>query len=278
MCLRMCRMCLCLRVCRGRTLTQQGQPSTTTTSGSAGLSPGPALPEASLLQRQANWLAPARSELLRRAHIARRRHVLDLGSGYGAVMPELARRAGGHVIALDRVWEALQVQPRLARTDQVVADALRLPFPSGTLDLVFSQVTLLWVAPLAAAISEVWRVLMPGGLLIALEPDYGGMIEYPPEVSSRPLWLAGLQRAGADPHVGRKLPGLLARQGFRVSVSLFDTLFEAETARFAFLRGLPLTEDERRQLDEREQAAEASVGTWQQVAHLPFFLVRATKP
>jgi SAM-dependent methyltransferase len=193
-------------------------------------------------------------------------------------MPELARRAGGHVIALDRVWEALRMQPRLARTGQVAADALRLPFRSATLDLVFSQVTLLWVAPLATAIAEAWRVLMPGGVLIALEPDYGGMMESPPEVSTRSLWLTGLQRAGADPYVGRKLPGVLARQGFRVNVSLFDTLFEAEATRFAFLRDLPLSEDERRQLEASERMAEASVGSWQQIAHLPLFLVRATKP
>ena len=41
----------------------------------------PSLPPAALLHQQAEWLAPARSRLLRRAHIARCRHVLDLGCG-----------------------------------------------------------------------------------------------------------------------------------------------------------------------------------------------------
>ena len=241
--------------------------------------PHPALPASSLLQQQADWLAPARAQLWRRIHIARRRRVLDLGTGYGAVVPELVRRAGGPIVALDIEWEALRAQQRLPGASHLAADAVQLPFCSNSFDLIFTQLTLLWVAPLAAAIGEIWRALMPGGVLVAIEPDYGGMIEYPAEVYSRPLWLAGLQRAGADPYVGRKLPGLLTQQGFRVDISLFDTLFEPDRARFDFLHDLPLTEAERRQLAQIERVSgERSADTWGQVAHLPFFLVRATKP
>ena len=64
-----------------------------------------------LLRRQAAWLAPARARLLRRVAVARRRSVLDLGGGYGAVTGELVRRAGGTVVALDHTLEALQASP-----------------------------------------------------------------------------------------------------------------------------------------------------------------------
>jgi hypothetical protein len=44
------------------------------------------------------------------------------------------------------------------------------------------------------------------------------------------------------------------------------------------LRGLPLTPSELRRLARAEAAAQAMTLPWQQVAHLPFMLVTATKP
>jgi SAM-dependent methyltransferase len=164
-----------------------------------------------------------------------------------------------------------------ASVPRVAGDAVRLPFCDASLDLIFSQLSLLWISPLAQAIAEIRRALMPGGVLVALEPDYGGMIEHPPEVRTRELWLDGLSRAGADPYVGRKLPGLLARQGFSVQVGLFDTLGPADSARFDFLAELPLTPAERERLRRVQDAAQHLSGPWATVAHLPFVLIRATK-
>jgi SAM-dependent methyltransferase len=241
------------------------------------MSPPAAVPSAALLQHQAEWLAPARARLLRRIHIARRERVLDLGAGRGAVTAELARRAGGTVVALDCAIEALdEIQAEGAHL--VGGDARRLPFPPAHFDLVFSQLTTLWINDIAAAVQEVWRVLMADGVWIALAPDYGGMMEHPPEITTRELWIAGLQRAGADPHVGRKLPGLCAEQGFEVRVDLFNSLRPPATQRFNLLRGLPLTAEERTQLDHIERQAETLTGPWSQVVHLPFFLITATKP
>jgi SAM-dependent methyltransferase len=237
-----------------------------------------ALPSREALQRQARWLAPARAQLLRRVHIARRRRVMDLGAGYGVVVPELVRRAGGYVAALDRAREALhRGKDLLAGAGPVTGDAAHLPFQDGAFDLVLSQVTLLWSGTPEAAVAEIRRVLAPNGALVALEPDYGGLMEYPPAVESRDLWLKALDRAGADPYIGRKLPGLLAQQGFEVRVSLFDTLVPPAATRFEFLRGLPLTPPERDRLASIERFAATPTEPWRQVAHLPFFLIRAVR-
>lgn len=237
-----------------------------------------ALPAPDLLTQQAEWLAPARSRLLRQVGIAHRRCVLDLGAGYGAVTGELVQRAGGAVVALDRAVHALRtdVTP-FAGSDRCGGDAVRLPFASETFDLIFSQLTLLWVSPLDLALDEIARILAPGGAFIALEPDYGGMIEHPPEIATRDLWIAGLTRAGADPYIGRKLPEMLAARGFSVNVSLFDTLYAPSPARFDFLRDLSLTESERAALERIEQEALMQRSPWSQAAHLPFFLVTSIK-
>ena len=246
----------------------------------------PALPSRELLCEQAAWLAPARSRLLRRVGIATRQRVLDVASGPGAVTGELAARcaAGGSVVALDRSRDALThvaaspretggSQPLATRVHPVQAEAQRLPFPDATFDLAFCQFTLMWLAP-STVVAELARVLEPGGAIVAIEPDYGGMIEYPPEIATRSLWRTGLSRAGADAEIGRRLPGLFAAAGFRVHVELLDRLMPPSRTRFALLRGLPLAQDELHQLDAIErQAASRDAGVL--VAHLPIFLLTA---
>ena len=243
-----------------------------------------ALPSAALLKQQAQWLAPARARLLRNIAIAHRQRVLDLGAGHGAVTPELVRRAGGRksVIALDHDLAAMRASPGAFEGALCVdGNSRHLPFTSGTFDLVFSQLTLLWIVPLAAAIGEIWRILASGGVLVALEPDYGGMIEYPTDITSRCLWIKAVARAGGDPYIGRKLPGLLASQGFEVRVELLNKLSPPSPTRFDFLHDLPLTNPERETLQRIERQAtalSARDSAWQQVAHLPLFLITARKP
>jgi hypothetical protein len=126
-------------------------------------------------------------------------------------------------------------------------------------------------------IPEVWRVLQPGGILTAIEPDYGGMIEHPPTIATRDLWIAGLTRAGADPFVGRKLVHLLATHDFNVSVEFLPELHPPSDKRFELLRGLPLETDELAKLDNIEQSDEALTKQHTKIVHLPFFLIRASK-
>jgi SAM-dependent methyltransferase len=236
------------------------------------------LPPADLLRRQARWLAPARARLLRRVAIARRRSLLDLGAGRGAVTGELVRRCGGRVIALDDAMDGLREEAEpFAGAVRVCGGVMRLPFADGAFDLVFCQCALMWMAPAAAAVGEIWRVLQTGGVLVALEPDYGGMIEHPPAVATRDLWQAALTRAGADPLIGRKLPGLLDASRFDVRVDLPPELLPPEPARFDLLRGLPLTGEEQTALRLIEEEEKAVPGGWARVAYLPFFLVTATK-
>lgn len=244
------------------------------------------LPPATALARQAAWLAPLRARLLRRAGVARRRRVLDLGAGFGAVTGELVRRAGGLVVALDHALAALAADPvAWSGAGRVGADARRLPFRDDWFDLVFCQCVLMWLAGpegagLDASVREIARVLAPGGVLVALEPDHGGLIEHPETIATRDLWLAGLVRAGADPRLGRKLPGALERAGLRARVDLVPRLLPPAPARFDLLRDLPLDAVERARLARVEAAdrALAASGGWSRVAHLPVMAITAEKP
>ena len=241
------------------------------------------LPAYELLQQQAEWTAPLRSRLLRAAQIARRRHVLDLGAGYGIVSRELARRAGGPVVSFDCSLAGLQRNQCEKSADvadagvPICGNAKQLPFPAESFDCVYCQFALLWM-PLAETLREIERVLIPGGLLLAIEPDYEGLIEHPRETALRELWCAGLTRAGADPSVGRKLPGLLEELGLRVRVELVQELLPAAAARTDYLRDLPLTAAEKCELQRIESLLTGHHSPWESLAHLPLFAIMAVKP
>jgi SAM-dependent methyltransferase len=228
----------------------------------------PDLPAPKLLARQAERLAGVRARLLRRVGIAHRGPVLDLGAGYGSVTGELGRRSRGPAIALDR-----RVAPlRRIDTAAVAGDGAALPFRDGAFDLVFAQLVFLWITRLDAAVAEVARVLRPGGVLVAIEPDYGGAIEHPPAIATAALWEQGLARAGADPRVGRRLVVALRARGFEVAAELSAALPPVDDDRLTLLAGL-VGEEAVAPL----RAAERAVAAEQAIAYVPHFLLTARR-
>ncbi|MDX1616393.1 MAG: methyltransferase domain-containing protein [Candidatus Promineifilaceae bacterium] len=234
------------------------------------------LPAERLLNRQAGWLAPARSRLLRRVAIAQRDLVLELGAAYGGVTAELARRTQGLVVALDRSYPALKQGSGEATIPAVQANVEQLPFGSAAFDLIFGQHVFMWLSNPSAAMGECARVLRPGGVTILVEPDYGGLIEYPAALSLKRLWLSALRQAGADPLIGRKLPGLGATAGLQVRTFLLEEIQGPEPARFELLEQLPLATTEAAEL-RRVKVASQEVAQSEQLIHLPYMLLIAKK-
>jgi SAM-dependent methyltransferase len=240
------------------------------------LQPDPAQPKSNLLQRQADWLAPARSRMLRRISIARRRNILDLGAGFGSVSGELRRRSLGRVIALDCSWNSLCEVPASKDVLRIVGIAGKLPHVGASFDLVFCQVGLLWMNPLRQIVREIWRVLQAGGIFLSIEPDYYSMIEYPKELAIQDIWINALIRAGADLEACRILPSLLESAGFTVRLDLIESIHPPSPFRYELLRELPLSHNERDQLDRIEYLSDRVSG-WSHITHLPFILTTAEK-
>jgi len=97
------------------------------------------------------------------------RIVLDLACGSGPMTRELDQ-PGRQVIGVDLSAAELRVAAGRHPGPWVQADALRLPFADASVDAVTTCMGLVVVMPLSGLISEVARVLKPGGVLAAIAP------------------------------------------------------------------------------------------------------------
>lgn len=93
--------------------------------------------------------------------------VLDLGCGPGHWSRRLAARFGRdcRVLGLDLAPGMLEVASRegTANIDWLCADAACLPLAAHQVDLVFSNLAIQWCPDLDGVMSELHRVLRPGG-------------------------------------------------------------------------------------------------------------------
>ncbi|KAI9028781.1 S-adenosyl-L-methionine-dependent methyltransferase [Hyaloraphidium curvatum] len=157
-------------------------------------------------ERGVDILEPARGE-----------HVLEIGYGTGNALIQIARAVGktGRVTGLDISGQMAKIADEKLRSlgyeeraDLKIGDAMTvLPsFPPGAFDAVFSSFVLELLTPeeISAVLSEVRRVLKPGGRIVVVSlarkesggGGQGGMgpvwdwmaRTFPAQQSARPIW------------------------------------------------------------------------------------------
>ncbi|HEX6247900.1 MAG TPA: class I SAM-dependent methyltransferase [Nocardioidaceae bacterium] len=113
------------------------------------------------------WWYRARDELLRTVfagELGRVERLLDVGSADG---PSVSWMRGAHQHV------AVDLDPRGLRPGEGVrASAIALPFPDGTFDVVAAFDVIEHCEPEDLAVSELERVLRPGGRLLVSVPAY----------------------------------------------------------------------------------------------------------
>jgi ubiquinone/menaquinone biosynthesis C-methylase UbiE len=103
-------------------------------------------------------------------------HVLDVGSGPGALTAELVSRLGaGNVIAVDPS-ESFVAAARMRHPGVEVlrAAAEHLPFLDDSFDAALAQLVVHFMSDPVAGLSEMKRVTRPGGVVAACVWDHGG--------------------------------------------------------------------------------------------------------
>ena len=102
---------------------------------------------------------------------------LDVATGTGDLALALSRRPGiDHAVGVDLLPEMIalgrakaRAKGRAGRTTLLLADALRLPFPDGSFACATAGFSLRNMPDLERALSEMMRVVKPGGRITTLE-------------------------------------------------------------------------------------------------------------
>ena len=165
---------------------------------------------------QAQWTIELRHYLYSRLNLDNIRRILDVGCGTGVITSELISLCEAQIFGLDIQSSHLTLaKTHASRALFTLGDAHQLPYLTGSFDLTVCHFLLLWVINPSAALSEMARVTQPGGSVMALaEPDYGGRVDYPSELSVLGDWQReSLRLQGADTQIGRRLAEIFHQSG-----------------------------------------------------------------
>jgi SAM-dependent methyltransferase len=157
--------------------------------------------------------------------VAPRTRILEVGSGLGILAAEVAAAAdGAQVVGLEQSAKQIAAAVKAPNLRFVQGDAHRLDFPDGSFDLVYARYLLEHVAAPETVLSEMRRVVRPGGRVAACENDISLLRLDPPCPTFDEVWDAfqRYQRTlGGDAQIGRRLHRLLRGAGLsRVELSV----------------------------------------------------------
>lgn len=105
--------------------------------------------------------------VLRAVAEARPARILEVGCGEGELAERMQSELGAEVVALDQSERMVELT-RARGVEAIVGDVEELPFANGEFDCALAAWMLFHVPEIDRALSELARVLRPGGRLVAV--------------------------------------------------------------------------------------------------------------
>tara|TARA_B110000879_G_scaffold209784_1_gene298316 strand:- start:426 stop:1262 length:837 start_codon:yes stop_codon:yes gene_type:complete len=149
--------------------------------------------------------------------------LLDCGCGPGQIATGFAKLLSeGEVVGIDANIEHVNKARALAEKNNLTnmsvhqGNIFNMPFEDNTFDVAFFHTVICNIHDPITALKEVNRVLKPGGIIAAREPDYSTSIWFP-ESNDLQLGLRALknvQQGYSDALVGSKLKHYINKAGF----------------------------------------------------------------
>lgn len=147
-------------------------------------------------------------------------HVLDAGCGTGLLVHGMSSTIGsqGRIVGVDFSDDMLELAKQrcsdLTNIELQQGSVTQLDFDDNSFDAASCIQTLLYVDDVETALSELHRVLKPGGRVAILETDWRGVVlNSPDEVMTRKI-LDAWDAAVSSPNLPVKLTPLLKKFNF----------------------------------------------------------------
>lgn len=149
-------------------------------------------------------------------------HVLDVGAGPGHQVAEIAPTVapGGLVKGVDSAESAITIARRrwtgFDNVEFVLGDAYKLPFENSTFHVVMSSQVFEYLDDVAAALSEIFRVLKPRGRVLIHGTEWGALLWRSSDAERMARFMSIWDGHLADPHMPQTLAKKLGTAGFKV--------------------------------------------------------------
>lgn len=140
--------------------------------------------------------------------IGKQDSILDVGCGGGRTVSKLAAMASqGKVCGIDHSAASVRFARKFnqeavtkGRIEIQEGSVSQLPFPANTFDLVTAVETHFWWPDLPGGMSEILRVLKPGGKLIIVAEVYGKANTTTARLSEKYAAVSGMKLLSVDEH------------------------------------------------------------------------------
>lgn len=152
--------------------------------------------------------------------------VLDVGCGPGSITVGLAAELDpGQVTGIDIEASQISIADEHAKSEKrhncdfKVASIYELPFADAEFDAVYGHTILMQFDDLDPVLTELRRVLKPGGLIGFREVDFGASLYYPEDSALKELmtiFRRSIAHNQGNPDIGRSLASILSNSSFNV--------------------------------------------------------------
>ncbi len=196
-------------------------------------------------------------------------NVLDIGSGPGLVAQEIAQIVGpdGSVKCIDNSDAmnvlAKQICAKYPYVEIKKADVTSLPFPDNYFDTAVSTQVYEYVDDIGTSLTELHRVLKPGGRALILDTDWDTLIWHTHDIERMRRILQTFEGHCSHPRLPRTLTSQLLTTGFQVESQsvyvILNTSYNPNTYTYGlidFIESYVTNSDETSKKEVREWADE----------------------
>lgn len=162
--------------------------------------------------QQARWTKSARTFIFQNINLSPDSNVLEIGSGTGAVLNQIANDSNPVRYGIDLNREYLKFNASSMKNNRLIqADGIELPFKDNYFDITYCHYLLLWIENPISILNEMKRTTRSGGwICLFAEPDYLARVDAPQSLLEiGKLQNESLRIQGVRLDTGRKLKNWL---------------------------------------------------------------------